>query len=93
MFDKESKKARESSIVSRASNSGLSLGIQGDNPNAQITTIKLDGTNYLEWSQFAKMCIGRRGKIWYINGHVKEPSVPNTQAYDKWESENLIAMF
>lgn len=44
------------------------IGIQGDNPGAQITSIKLDGKNYLEWSQLALMYISGRGKLGYING-------------------------
>lgn len=68
------------------------MGIHGDNPGAQITTIKLDGTNYLEWSQSAKMYIGGRSKLGYINGRVLEPADLNFQAYTKWESENLTMM-
>lgn len=59
------------------------MGIQGDNPGAQITTIKLDGTNYLEWSQSAKMYIGGRSKLGYINGRVLEPADSDSQAYEK----------
>lgn len=34
------------------------MGIQGDNLGVQITTVKLDEMNYLEWSQSAQMYIG-----------------------------------
>lgn len=70
MSNNECEKTGESGIATRASNSGLPLGIQGDKPNVQITTVKPDKTNYLESSQFTKMYIGRRGKLGYINGHV-----------------------
>lgn len=55
----------------------LPLGIQGDNPNAQIITFKLDGTNYLEWSQSANI-YNKKRKLGYINGHVVEPSILDT---------------
>lgn len=58
MSDVQSSKSEESSTVSGGSNSVLPLDIQGNNPSAQITTVKLDGTNYLEWSQSTKMSIG-----------------------------------
>lgn len=58
----------------------------------QITTVKLDGTNYLEWFQSAIMYISGRGKLGYINGQVVEPSAYETVAYEKWESENLTVM-
>lgn len=64
----------------------------GDNPSVLITTVKLDGTNYLEWSQLAKMYIGGQGKLAYINGRVVEPLSSDSQAYDKWESKNLTIM-
>lgn len=76
-------KTGESSNGSGTSNSALPLDIQGDSPNVQITTVKLDGTNTLEWSQSAKMYIGRQGKLGYINSREIEPSESDTLAYDK----------
>lgn len=70
----------------------IPLGIYGDNPGTQITTVKLDGTNYLEWSQSARMYIGGCGKLGYINGRVIKPSNSNLQKYERWESENLTVM-
>lgn len=75
MPDKESEEIGESGIASEASNNGLSLDIQCDNSSAQITTIKLDGTNYLEWFKSMKMYISGRGKFGYISGYVVEPSI------------------
>ncbi|XP_059638974.1 uncharacterized protein LOC132281274 [Cornus florida] len=45
-----------------------------ENPGLQITTVKLDGSNYLIWAQSAKMFIGGKGKIGYITGSEKEPA-------------------
>lgn len=69
-----------------------SMGVHGDNAGVQITTVKLDGTSYLEWCQSAKMYIGGRGKLGFINGCVLEPDASDTQAYEKWDFENLTVM-
>lgn len=61
-------------------------------PGAQVTTVKLDETNYLEWFQSTKMYIGGRSKLGYINGRVLKPADSDSQAYKKWESENLTVM-
>lgn len=53
------------------------VDIQGNNLGVQITIVKLDGTNYIEWSQSAKMYIHGRGKLCYVNGWVVEPSTSN----------------
>lgn len=55
----DSRNKGESSVVSGSFM--LPLSFQGDNLGAQITTVKLDRTIYLEWSQSATMHIGGRG--------------------------------
>jgi hypothetical protein len=42
----------------------------GENPTLQITTIKLDGLNYLAWSQYALLSVKSRGKMGYLNGRI-----------------------
>jgi hypothetical protein len=61
---------------------------QMDHPGMSITTVKL---NYLEWSQSARMFIGSRKKLGYINGKTEEPS-EDDPSFEKWESENLTVM-
>jgi hypothetical protein len=63
----------------------------GKNPTLQITTVKLDGLNYLAWSQSALFSIKSRGKMGYLNGRIQEPK-PNDPNYDKCESENSTVM-
>jgi len=63
----------------------------GEHPSLQITTVKLDGLNYLAWSQPALLPIKSRGKIGYLNGRIQELQ-PNDPAYDKWEAENFTVM-
>jgi hypothetical protein len=43
----------------------------GENPTLQITTVKLDGLNYLAWSQSALLSIKSRGKMGYLNGRIQ----------------------
>jgi hypothetical protein len=47
----------------------------GENPTLQITTVKLDGLNYLAWSPSALLSIKSRGKMGYLNGRIKEPQL------------------
>jgi hypothetical protein len=54
----------------------------GENPTLQITTVKLDGLNYLAWSQFALLSIKSRGKMGYLNDRIKEPQ-PDDPTNDK----------
>ena len=41
----------------------------------QITSICLNGDNFLRWSQSVHMYIHGRGKIGYLTGDKKEPTV------------------
>jgi hypothetical protein len=63
----------------------------GENPTLQITTVKLDGLNYLAWSQSALLSIKRRGKMGHLNGRIKEPQ-PDDPTYDRWEAKNSNIM-
>ncbi|XP_010248042.1 PREDICTED: signal peptide peptidase-like 2 [Nelumbo nucifera] len=46
-----------------------------DIASGMITTVKLDGTNFLEWSQFAKLTITGRGKLGFITGKEVKPNL------------------
>jgi hypothetical protein len=48
-----------------------------ENPTLQITTVKLDGLNYLAWSQSTLLSIKSRGKMGYLNGKIQEPKPNN----------------
>jgi hypothetical protein len=63
----------------------------GENPTLQITTVKLDGLNYLAWSQSALLSIKSKGKMGYLNCRIQEPKL-NDPTYDKWEAKNSIVM-
>lgn len=57
----------------------------------QITTIKLNGENFLRWSQSVCMYIRGRGKIGYLTGETKEPAADDT-TYPTWDAENSMVM-
>ena len=57
----------------------------------QITTIKLNGENFLRWSQSVRMYIRGRGKIGYLTGETKEPAADDA-TYPTWDAENSMVM-
>lgn len=77
------------SKVSQTSESHQSGGMgqyvsTNDNPTLQITTVKLDGLNYLAWPRSATLYIKSKWKIGYLTGKVTESAV-NDPSYDKWD--------
>ena len=57
----------------------------------QITTIRLNGENFLRWSQSIRMYIRGRGKIGYITGDKKEPAIDDP-THGIWDAENSMVM-
>ena len=57
----------------------------------QITTIRLNGENFLRWSQSVRMYIRGRGKIGYLTGEKKEPTTDDP-SYGTWDAENSMVM-
>lgn len=49
----------------------------GDNSTLQITVKKLDGHNFLDWSQAAKLYLNSKGKMECILRTIKEPDSSN----------------
>lgn len=52
-----------------------------------ITVVKLDGTNYITWSQPVKLTTMSRGKWGYITEETKAPNSTDP-TYAKWEADN-----
>ena len=74
----------------------LKPGIQtvrhpSENSPIQITTIRLNGDNFLRWSQSVRMYIRGRGKIGYITGETEEPDLDDP-TYATWDAENSMVM-
>lgn len=59
--------------------------------NFLITTHKLNGTNFLQWSQSVTLFIKGRGKIGHLNGTTTEPAITDP-SYNTWEIENSMVM-
>ncbi|RVW16202.1 hypothetical protein CK203_074282 [Vitis vinifera] len=59
--------------------------------SVQITTIRLNGDNFLRWSQSVRMYIRGRGKMGYLTGEKKAPAVDDPN-YAIWDTENSMVM-
>ena len=59
--------------------------------SAQITTIRLNGSNFLHWSQAVRLYIRGRGKIGYLTGETTAPEKFDS-AYATWDAENSMIM-
>ena len=57
----------------------------------QITTIRLNGSNFLRWSQAVRLYIRGRGKIGYLTGKTTEPEKTDA-TYATWDAENSMIM-
>lgn len=60
-----------------------------DSSTLQITQHKLNGTNYLDWSQPVLLVIHGKGCMGYITGDIRKPAETDP-GYPKWEAENSI---
>ena len=68
-----------------------SLILSNENHSLQITQHKLDGTNYLEWSQSVLLVIRGKGKLDYLTGDKPKPAATEP-TYQTWVSENSMVM-
>ena len=57
--------------------------------SAAPISIKLDGSNYVLWSQAVKMNISAKTKLGYINGYFPQPSEADSTFF-KWCTENFV---
>lgn len=59
--------------------------------SVQITTIRLNGVNFLRWSQSVRMYVRGRGKMGCLTGDTKAPKT-NDPNYALWDAENSMIM-
>ena len=79
----------EISQISQTVNRGIN---QSDlNSSLIITSHRLDGKNFLQWSQSVLMVLRGRGNLGYINGDLARPDVADP-TYATWELNNSIVM-
>ena len=62
-----------------------------DSLTLQITTQKLNGQKFLQWSQSAKLFIESKERMGYIIGVKLEPN-PNDPWYELRDEENFMVM-
>lgn len=63
----------------------------GESHSVQITTICLNGDNFLHWSQAVRMYIRGRGMMGYLTGGTAAP--PKTDpTYATWDARNSMVM-
>ena len=61
------------------------------NPTLQITTSKLNGNNFMEWSQSAQIFVKYKSKVKYILGTSSQSSGDGPK-YENWEVESSKVM-
>ncbi|XP_075515435.1 uncharacterized protein LOC142550082 [Primulina tabacum] len=57
----------------------------------QITVHRLNGQNFLEWSQSVKLAVDGRGKLGYLTGETARPA-ETEPTFKTWRSENSLVM-
>lgn len=72
-------------------NSSKNSGTTSESHSIQITTICLNGDNFLTWSQSVRTYIRGRGNIGYLTGEKEAPGT-NDPAYSTWDAENFMVM-
>ena len=62
-----------------------------DQSTIQIATEKLNGSNYLEWSQYVMIFLKGKGNMGYLDGSLVVPEKADPK-FKKWEEENFMIM-
>lgn len=76
---------------SSANNSGNYSTNIVDNSSLPITSHKLNGHNFLRWSQSVLMYISGKGKDNYLTGEIHIPAETDAK-YRTWKTENHMVM-
>ena len=81
----------QSSSTSITSPIGPSITPMSETNLAPVTNHKLNGHNYLQWSQSVMMFINGKGRDDYLTGAVVQPNTSDAN-YKLWGSENNMVM-
>lgn len=65
--------------------------VYGDSHSIQITSFRLNGSNFVRWSQSVQMYIRGRGKLGYLTGDQPQPD-PSDPQHAVWDAENSMVM-
>ena len=79
----------DSSNIQTSQNGQISSIGAAESPILQIITYRLNGQNFLLWSQSVKLFIRGRGKIDYLNGTKQAPKFDDPM-YHVWDVENSM---
>ncbi|KAK5819583.1 hypothetical protein PVK06_024596 [Gossypium arboreum] len=71
----------------------MTQGTKASHLSFQLTSHKLNGKNYLEWSQFVKLAIDGRGKLGHLNGEVEQPQVGDPKISEWRQGEKEVTFY
>ncbi|XP_015061344.1 uncharacterized protein LOC107007297 isoform X2 [Solanum pennellii] len=81
---------KNSSLEATAENL-MTLGGNTSHMPFQLTSHRLNGKNYLEWTQSVKLVIDRHGKLGHLTGETKKPEVGDPKM-NSWRLENSLVI-
>ena len=61
------------------------------NPNQRLSSVLLNGFNYLPWSRAVSLALGGRSKLGFINGSIAAPEACSS-GYESWLSKDQLVM-
>ncbi|GMN60843.1 hypothetical protein TIFTF001_029932 [Ficus carica] len=76
---------------SNFTNVPTAISENSNHTSLQITTHKLNGTNFLKWSRSVLMVVRGKGKLGYLDGTIAKPNTIDP-SYPTWEAHDLIVM-
>ncbi|RVW87879.1 hypothetical protein CK203_039747 [Vitis vinifera] len=85
------KLAKSGAMHQTSQNGQISSIGAAESPILQIITCRLNGQNFLLWSQSVKLFIRGRGKIDYLNGTKQAPKFDDP-TYHVWDVENSMIL-
>ena len=81
----------ESTDTSQMPSTIAPIVVTPENTPLQITTKKLNGKNFLQWSRAILMAIRGQGKLGYLNNTISKPEKRNSSS-TTWFANNNIVM-
>ena len=66
-----------------------SFDLGSHSTSLQITVIRLNGKNYLEWAQSVKLAIDGRGKLWFLTREEAQLAAVDP-TFRKWRLKNSL---
>lgn len=67
--------------------------VQHDNRHVQMTSNKIDGTNYSAWSHFVKLDVTGNGKLGHMIGEKKQPAISDPFFTTRVEENAMLMLW